>query len=182
MNYIFTGIIENKDDIYWIRIPQDISDHLSSRSMGMGEMTIDKIKSQVPIEPDGEKGHILVLDKELMNKMEDRVGERISVQLRPLTIWTDPNIPTDLKDPLDNTQLLAFWDSLTTKAKWEWIRWIRSTNNQDTRAKRIGVAISKLSKGDRRPCCFNTAMCTIPQISKSGVLIKSDLSDTPDKV
>ena len=62
------------------------------------------------------------------------------------------------------------WNSLTTKARWEWLRWIRSTKNLDTRQKRINVACDKLQKGDKRPCCFDASRCTIPEVSKSGVL------------
>jgi hypothetical protein len=52
-------------------------------------------------------------------------------------------------------------------AHHEWIRWIRSTHNPETRAKRIVVSMSKLNKGMKRPCCFNTAICTIPEVSQN---------------
>ena len=62
-------------------------------------------------------------------------------------------------------------DAINAKSRWEWLRWIRSTLNPETRSKRIKVAASKLENGAKTPCCFDTARCTVPDVSKSGVLI-----------
>lgn len=43
------------------------------------------------------------------------------------------------------------WNLITTKARWDWLRWIRATANSETRKKRIDVACSKLQKGDTNP-------------------------------
>jgi hypothetical protein len=32
----------------------------------------------------------------------------------------------------------------------------------------VGVSISKMQSGKRRPCCFNLAACTNPDLSKNG--------------
>ena len=47
-----------------------------------------------------------------------------------------------------------------------------STKNPDTRARRVEVSIDKLRDGSRRPCCFNLAPCTDPEVAKSGKLIE----------
>ena len=57
-------------------------------------------------------------------------------------------------------------------ARWDWIRWINATAQQETRKRRIEVAFSKLKSGMRRPCCFNRGMCTEPYVSKNGVLLE----------
>lgn len=75
-------------------------------------------------------------------------------------------------DTIKSAGLLSQWNNVTTKAKWDWLRWIRSTNNLSTRNKRIQVACSKLEKGDKRPCCFDRSRCTIMDVSKTGVLIE----------
>jgi hypothetical protein len=59
-------------------------------------------------------------------------------------------------------------------ARWEWIRWIGATNNTETRQRRIEVALSKLSHGERRPCCFNRSMCCIPEVSQNGALLEPE--------
>ena len=57
-------------------------------------------------------------------------------------------------------------------ARWEWVRWVNATNNPVTRKRRVEATISKMSSGKRRPCCFNLAACTDPQLSKSGRLVQ----------
>ncbi len=60
------------------------------------------------------------------------------------------------------------------RGEWDWIRWIRSINNPETRAKRIVVAASKMKSGMRNPCCFNRSACTDSEVSKGGVLVESE--------
>jgi hypothetical protein len=56
-------------------------------------------------------------------------------------------------------------------ARWEWIRWVNETRNMETRALRIEKTISKLNGKHRRPCCFNLAACTDPELSRGGRLM-----------
>ena len=64
-------------------------------------------------------------------------------------------IPNDLRNALENTpNARVTWEGVTSLARGEWICWITSPKKEETRAKRIRVAIDKLSKGDRRPCCW----------------------------
>jgi len=98
-------------------------------------------------------------------------GETVSIQIEPVNDWIDPVIPEDIMDAVIKAGLLNHWNSLTVKARWEWLRWIRSTKNPATRSKRIEVACSKMQKGDKRPCCFDGTRCTITEVSKSGVLL-----------
>ncbi|MEQ9324370.1 MAG: YdeI/OmpD-associated family protein [Polyangiaceae bacterium] len=62
------------------------------------------------------------------------------------------------------------WEAITPMARWEWVRWVSATKNEKTRARRVEVSVSKLSDGKRRPCCFNLASCTDPELAKSGKL------------
>jgi hypothetical protein len=55
-------------------------------------------------------------------------------------------------------------------ARWEWVRWIGATRSEDTRARRVEVSIDKLRTGSRRPCCFDLASCTDPELARSGKL------------
>jgi hypothetical protein len=55
-------------------------------------------------------------------------------------------------------------------ARWEWVRWVKATRNPDTRSRRVEVTISKMQSGKRRPCCFDLAACTDPELARSGKL------------
>ena len=92
----------------------------------------------------------------------------------PIKNWPDPDTPNDIMQALqDNAQAYGLWQQITPMARWEWVRWIRSTGRTETREKRIRVACSKLASGERRPCCWNRNLCTEPSVSKNGVLLSS---------
>ena len=65
-------------------------------------------------------------------------------------------LPADLRKAIySNKKTLAVWNDITPLAKNEWICWVTSGKLAETRAIRIGKAISKLSSGMRRPCCWS---------------------------
>lgn len=100
-------------------------------------------------------------------------GQVATVDLEPVAEWPEPQVPKDLAGALaaapKNIQLL--WKEITPMARWEWVRWVNATRNPDTRQRRVEVTISKMKHGKRRPCCFNLASCTDPELSKNGKLL-----------
>ena len=153
-----------------IKIPLSSSQELPSRGMVMIQGTINNIFFKAPLEPDGKGSHWFEVSGVLSDELDVMVGQTVSLNIEPINEWTAPEIPEDIMDAVCKAGLINQWNGLTTKAQWEWLRWIRSTKNPATRQKRIDVACSKLQKGDKRPCCFDTTRCTIPEVSKSGVL------------
>jgi uncharacterized protein YdeI (YjbR/CyaY-like superfamily) len=64
-------------------------------------------------------------------------------------------LPTDFKKAIAKvTKAQAVWDDITPLAKNEWICWVTSGVKAETRGIRIEKAVSKLSGGMRRPCCW----------------------------
>lgn len=154
-----------------VLLPADISQQLPSRGMVMIEGTLNKQPFTAPLEPDGKGSHWFRLTPELMESTKGNAGETLELSIQPMDQWTEPSVPHDLEKELVTNGLIGVWNSLTVKARWEWIRWIRFTKNPATRAKRIGILRSKLEKGDRRPCCFDSTRCTVTEVSKSGKLM-----------
>lgn len=125
----------------------------------------------VPLEPDGTGGHWFELDEELKQVLNVTEGMVIDVELEAIKEWPEPPVADDIVRALaQNQSAKALWDKVTPLARWDWVRWINSTGNAQTRQKRIEVACSKLRAGTRRPCCFNRSMSCVPQVSKNGVL------------
>lgn len=122
------------------------------------------------LEPDGYWGHWMRIGKEL----QAQVGEELQVALTPTKDWPEPQLPKDFAAALERApqKVKDKWRDITAMARWEWIRWVGATANQDTRGIRIEKSISKLNGKHRRPCCFNLAACTDPELSKSGRLIE----------
>lgn len=154
-----------------IRIPMSSSEMLPSRGIVMIQGTINDIPFIAPLEPDGKGSHWLEVNDNLLNKIGTKVGQSVTLSIEPATDWPEPEMPTDIMDAIIRSDLLTQWNTITTKAHWEWLRWIRSTNNPATREKRINVACSKMQKGEKRPCCFDATRCTVQEVSKTGVLI-----------
>ncbi len=68
-------------------------------------------------------------------------------------------MPKDLRMALLVTpKARLIWGDITPLARNEWICWVISGKKSETRNIRITKAISKLSSGMRRPCCW--AGCT----------------------
>jgi hypothetical protein len=157
-----------------IKLPKDASIKLPSRGQVMVKGTINDFSFQTALEPDGNGGHWLNVDKNMQRAAKVSVGDTATLEIESTKDWPEPNIPTDIKKALDtNPQVKTMWDRVTPMARWEWIRWIGSTSKQETRNHRIEVAGSKLLHGERRPCCFNRSMCCVPEVSKNGVLLES---------
>lgn len=64
-------------------------------------------------------------------------------------------MPADLKKALlGSPRVLALWEDITPLARNEWICWVTSGKLSETRDIRIKKALSKMSGGMRRPCCW----------------------------
>jgi uncharacterized protein YdeI (YjbR/CyaY-like superfamily) len=64
-------------------------------------------------------------------------------------------LPADLRKAIASTpKAQAVWKDITPLARNEWICWVTSGKKAETRNIRIKKALSKLSSGMRRPCCW----------------------------
>jgi len=102
-------------------------------------------------------------------------GDTATLEIETLKDWPEPNVPQDLETALAAApqKIQDLWKGITPMARWEWVRWVNATQNPDTRKRRVEVSISKMRSGKRRPCCFNLAACTDPNLSKNSRLIES---------
>jgi hypothetical protein len=156
-----------------LRLPGSASAKLPSRGMALVEGTINGYRSKIVLEPDGKGSHWFQVDSDLRKAAGINAGERVTMAVEPSKEWPEPEVPADLNQALHaDPQANALWVKITPMARWDWLRWIRATNNRETRSRRIEVALSKLKSGERRPCCFNRNLCTQPEVSKNGVLLE----------
>jgi hypothetical protein len=155
-----------------LRLPARTSKKLPSRGQVAVRGAINGHPFETVIEPDGEFGHWMTVDATLQEAAGARPGDKAAVELEPTKEWPEPSVPQDLRRALSNAprKIQDLWRAITPMARWEWVRWVNATKNADTRKRRIEVSISKLSNGKRRPCCFDLASCTDPELSKSGKL------------
>ena len=155
-----------------LKLPQSASVKLPSRGQVMVKGTLNGHDFQTALEPDGNESHWFKVDDSLRKATHTAAGDTVTLALESTKKWPEPPIPADWKTALANPDIHALWMRITPLARWEWLRWIGSTSQSETRKRRIEVACSKLVAGERRPCCFNRNMCCVPQVSKNGVLLE----------
>lgn len=156
-----------------LRLPESTSAKLPSRGMVLVEGIINGVHSKIVLEPDGKGSHWFRADSSLREVANILAGNPVTVAVEPSKDWPEPEVPADISKALASApQANSLWVQITPMARWDWLRWIPATHSQETRSRRIEVALSKLKAGERRPCCFNRNQCTEPEVSKNSVLIE----------
>ncbi len=80
------------------------------------------------------------------------MGIMFTTKLASGTVHT---MPSDFRKAITaNKDVLSLWSDITPLARNEWICWVISAKKSETRDRRVAVAISKMSGGMRRPCCW----------------------------
>lgn len=68
---------------------------------------------------------------------------------------SEPKVPTDLRHALAAApQAESVWKNLTPIARRDFISWIESAKQLETRTRRIERTPDMLASGKRRPCCY----------------------------
>ena len=157
-----------------LRLPKKASGKLPSRGQVAVQGTINGHGLQTVLKPDGYLGHWMRVDGKLQRAAAVRAGDAATLEVEPLTVWPEPTVPQDLEAAMAAApqKIQELWEDITPMARWEWDRWVNATKDPDTRERRVEVSISKMKSGKRRPCCFNLAACTDPNLSKSGRLVE----------
>ena len=68
---------------------------------------------------------------------------------------SEPKVPVDLRKVLATAPRAgAVWKGLTPIARRDFITWIESAKQEETRKRRVESIPSRLASGKRRPCCY----------------------------
>ena len=138
-------------------LPKNASAKLPSRGMTAIEGTINGFPFQATLEPDGQKSHWLKVDRKLSKSADTEAGDIVTLEITPAGKDTEPEVPTDLRKALAaaDPKARALWSDITPNARRDWIHWIISAKQPETRARRIKNTCSMLTAGKRRVCCFD---------------------------
>jgi hypothetical protein len=137
-------------------LPKDASAKLPSRGITAIEGTINGFAFQAVLEPDGQKSHWLRVDRKLGEAGGADPGDVVTLEIAPAADEPEPTVPADLRKALAAApKTRALWSDITPIARRDWILWITSAKQADTRERRIKNACSMLAAGKRRVCCFD---------------------------
>jgi uncharacterized protein YdeI (YjbR/CyaY-like superfamily) len=100
------------------------------------------------------------------------------MNLKPTGEESEPRVPTDLGKALAATPMAkAQWRGLTPIARRDFISWIDSAKQPETRRRRIEKACSMLAAGKRRPCCYSIVSFNLYTALAATPMAKAQWSD-----
>jgi bacteriocin resistance YdeI/OmpD-like protein/uncharacterized protein DUF1905 len=168
----FQATLSRIDQATIVRLPGESSARLPSRGQVAVLGTINGLEFRTVLEPDGSFGHWMRIDPKVQKGAGIKSGDIATFEMRVVKEWPEPKLPKDFEAALNAApnEIQTVWKDITPMARWEWVRWVNATRNPDTRRRRVEVSISKMNSGKRRPCCFDLASCTDPELSLSGKL------------
>lgn len=135
-------------------LPKNASAKLPSRGMTPVEGTINGSPFRATLEPDGQKSHWLKVDRKTRESAGADAGDIVTLEIAPAR--EELKVPADLRKALAAApKARALWSDITPIARIDWIHWIISAKQPETRARRIENACKMLAGGKRRVCCFD---------------------------
>src|SRR5947199_5511493 len=140
----------------FLTLPKNASAKLPARGMTTVEGTINGFPFRATLEPDGQKSHWLRVDRKMREAAVADAGDIVTLEIAPVEEEPEPKVPADLRKALAaSPQARALWSDITPIARRDWIQWITSAKQPETRARRVVNACSMLAAGKRRVCCFD---------------------------
>ena len=137
-------------------LPKDASAKLPTRGMTTVEGFINGHPFRATLEPDGQKSHWLKVTKKMREAAGVEVGDVVPIEILSVGKESEPRVPTALRKALAAVpKARAVWSDITASARRDWIAWITSAKQSETRARRIDNACEMLAAGKRRVCCFD---------------------------
>lgn len=140
----------------FITLPKSASKNLPSRGRATVDGAINGFAFRATLEPDGQKGHWLKVNRKLREAAGVEAGDVVTLEIAPAREEPEPRVPADLREALAAApKARALWSDITPIARRDWIHWITSAKQPETRVRRINNACAMLSAGKRRVCCFD---------------------------
>ena len=140
----------------FLTLPKDASAKLPSRGMTTVEGTINGFPFRATLEPDGQKSHWLKVNRKMREAAGADAGDVVTLEMAPSGKDPEPRVPADLRKALAVApKARALWSDITVIARRDWIQWITSAKQPETRARRVHNACVMLARGKRRVCCFD---------------------------
>lgn len=138
-----------------ISLPKNVSAKLPEKNKTTIEGVISGIPFQAAIATNKEGLHQVTLTPTMEKILKKDPSTNITVEITRVGDEQETRIPVELQKALESSpKAHALWKDITPLARRDWIFWIITGKKIETRNIRTEKAISKLSSGMRRVCCF----------------------------
>lgn len=138
-----------------VLLPRSASAKLPATDVIVVEGTINGFPFRSALDAEGKQSLSLRVNQALQAAAGAAEGDTITVEITRVGEEIECRIPADLRNALATASTAAKqWTEITPLARRDWILWISSAKQPETRRDRIAKACSMLAAGKRRPCCF----------------------------
>lgn len=138
------------------RVPPDVSKSVLRRGRMTAVVSVGAVQFGVLMEPDGQLGHWFKWPAEQWAASGLTAGEPVSIQIKAPVAQPEPALPASFAEALAaHADALEVWQKTTVLARIDWVHWMESAKQEQTRQSRASDAIDMLRNGKRRVCCFD---------------------------
>lgn len=137
-------------------VPVSVSGSSLRRGRVAAKISLGGTSFEAVMEPDGQLGHWFRIPANVAEDEKLATGDSATFALTTLAHQPEPNLPAAFRKLLEASESAQqTWNRTTTLAKIDWVHWIESAKQAETRDKRAIDAIGMLARGKARVCCFD---------------------------
>jgi hypothetical protein len=135
----------------FLPIPFNVQEAFGTRARVSVSGTINGFAFRNSLMPEGDGTHSMMVSKELQAGAKAKAGDTVSVVIDKDTKERTIETPKELELALrKHKQAAAVFSTLAYSHKKEYIDWITSAKQEQTKATRIAKAIEMLAEGQKR--------------------------------
>src|SRR5213075_3173980 len=122
----------------FLTLPKDASAKLPSRGMTTVEGTINGFPFRATLEPDGQRSHWFKVNRKMREAAGADAGDVVTLEITPSAEQLESRMPADLRKALAAApKARKLWSNITPISRRDWILWIVSAKQPETRARRV---------------------------------------------
>lgn len=151
----FSAELEGQKSKSSITLPKAISAKIASQNATTIEGTVNGFPFREALQADNKGSVYFKINKLAQSTLRANSGESVTVEILRVGNEPEVRVPKEFRLTLASAQKAQrLWVDITPIARRDWIFWICTAKQAETRLHRIKTACSKLSSGMRRVCCF----------------------------
>ena len=136
----------------FVTLPKEASAALGARGRVPIMGTVNGAPFRSSAFPDGEGSHLIQVNNDMKKGAGLAAGDEATFRIERSTDQVAVDVPADLAQALDaHPGAKAQWETITPKAREEWVRWVASAKKAETRAARVEKTCERLATGAKRP-------------------------------
>jgi Bacteriocin-protection, YdeI or OmpD-Associated/Domain of unknown function (DUF1905) len=134
-----------------LKLPKFSSAKFGTRGMVRVIGKINGFPIRTSVQPSGKGTHVMMVNKLMQVGAKAGPGDRVRVVLKLDTKPRVVKVPADLLKAINaSAKAKALFADITSRAREDWVQWIKEAKQAETRARRIALAVKLLEAGKRR--------------------------------